>query len=686
MFKSLFHYYNNLSIANKLKFMGISTMAIVGTIAITFILVYEFTNEKNIIENEIETLANVIADNVASAVLFNDTQHITKTLSSFRYKQKVEHAYAMDNRWNILGTYTRGEADEHEEILQQLRSGKQQIWDGSELYIVVPVHVNDEQVGFLVVIASLNEFIIRIVTETVVIILIVLFSYIMTFRYRARLRDSILMPIAKLNESTNKIIKTETLTENVMIYNYDEIGELAKNFNLMLEKLGLSQKELTDQKDILEYQAYHDALTGLPNRLLFYDRLEQAINKAKRNNEEIAVFFIDLDHFKQINDSLGHEVGDEVLKLFAKCLRNNTREEDTLARMGGDEFMLMMENLQTPQTAVVVALKIIASMCEPIWVAEHELYLTSSTGISLYPQDGSDAQVLIRNADSAMYKAKDEGRNTYQFYTMEMTELAFERMAMEVSLHRALDNGEFVVYYQPQFSGLSEKLLGMEALVRWNHPDIGLVSPDKFIPLSEESGLIVLIDRFVMKTAMTQMTQWYRADYKPGVLAINLAMKQLEQDDFIPTLENLLKETECQPEWLELEITEGHLMKNPDQTILILQKISHLGIHIAIDDFGTGYSSLSYLKRLPINKLKIDQSFVRDIPEDAEDVAIVNAVIALSKSLNLSVIAEGVETHKQKKFLVENGCENIQGYLYSRPIPADEMEKMLTEQRLKDQG
>ncbi|MEA1891387.1 MAG: EAL domain-containing protein, partial [Campylobacterota bacterium] len=443
------------------------------------------------------------------------------------------------------------------------------------------------------------------------------------------------------------------------------------------DKIDNRTKELKSQSEILKHQAHHDALTGLPNRILFNDRLEQAIEKAKRENTKIALLFIDLDHFKEINDSLGHEAGDKVLKVTTNRLSTTIREEDTLARLGGDEFTIILEGLRQGQNASFLASKIIEALEQPIDIEKNTLYVSSSIGISIYPDDGLLAQDLLKFADSAMYKAKDEGRNNYQYYSSEMTELAFERVVMETALRDAIKNEELIVYYQPQVDGVTNKLIGMEALVRWKHSTMGLVSPSKFIPLAESTGLIVELDRYVMKTAMKQIGKWYKDGLNPGILALNLAVKQLKQDDFIDTLKNIMLETRCKPEWIELELTEGQVMSNPEEAIKVLKKISNLGVELAIDDFGTGYSSLAYLKRLPINKLKIDQAFVRDLPDDEEDAGITKAVIALALSLNLKVIAEGVETKEQKEFMIENGCKNIQGCLYSKPVPADEFEKIL---------
>jgi diguanylate cyclase (GGDEF)-like protein/PAS domain S-box-containing protein len=438
-----------------------------------------------------------------------------------------------------------------------------------------------------------------------------------------------------------------------------------------------AEEKLLKQQEKLIYQAYHDALTGLPNRVLLYDRLEQGIEKSKRSSLKLALLFIDLDHFKEINDSLGHDIGDKVLKSVTKKLHEIVRDEDSLARLGGDEFTVVMQNLKHGQDASILAQKILKIFAEPIIMDSNELYVSCSIGISLYPDDGDSAQNLLKYADSAMYKAKEDGRNNFQFYSSDMTEIAFERIVMEASLRNSLKNGDFIVYFQPQIDAKNKKLIGMEALIRWNHPSMGIVSPAKFIPLAESTGLIIELDRFVMKSAMTQLVKWYEDGLNPGVLALNLSVKQLQHKDFISVFKKMMQDTRCKPQWLELEVTESQIMTNQQKAIEILNDINNLKVNLAIDDFGTGYSSLAYLKKLPINKLKIDQSFIRDLPSDEEDVAITKAVIALAKSLNLDIIAEGVETEKQKEFLIQHGCEKIQGYYYSRPIPSDEMESFL---------
>lgn len=439
----------------------------------------------------------------------------------------------------------------------------------------------------------------------------------------------------------------------------------------------LDQLHLKEQKELLDYKAHYDTLTDLPNRQLFLDRLSMSIKKAQRLDEKVAVLFIDLDHFKEINDSLGHQTGDEVLKEVSTKLSEQIRDTDTLARLGGDEFILIIDRLHDTSIVVDIVEKMMDVMNDPLTIDNQQLYITLSIGITLYPDDGDVSENLLKNADAAMYKAKDDGRNTYCFYTEKMTEKAFERIMMETSLRQALKNEEFVVYYQPQFNGIDESIIGLEALIRWQHPTMGLVSPLSFITLAEETGFIVLMDQWMMRTAMSQMARWYEDGFTPGTLGLNVSMKQIRQPDFISIISSMIKETGCKSEWLVFEVPESQIMINPEHSIQVLQGLSDMGIKLAIDDFGTGYSSLSYLKRLPIDTIKIDKSFVKGLPEDREDAGIVRSLIILAKSLDLDIIAEGAETLEQKLFLLENGCQNIQGYFYAKPITVVDMEKML---------
>ena len=434
---------------------------------------------------------------------------------------------------------------------------------------------------------------------------------------------------------------------------------------------------LDTQRKQLEYQANHDALTDLPNRILFIDRLSQAIEHSKRYSKKIAVIFIDLDHFKEINDSLGHHIGDKILIEFANRTKKKLRKSDSISRLGGDEFCVIIndvESIENISNFIIDGMKIIK---DPFVINNNALHIGMSVGISMFPDDGEDADTLLKNADAAMYEAKYNGRNTYRFYDRTMTERAFERVFLESSLKRAVYNDELVVYFQPQINSDTNKIVGMEALVRWNHPDMGLVYPDYFIPLAESTGMIVELDRVVMKKALTQLHKWHMQGLNPGKISLNLAMKQLAEDDFLSFLEDLITSEDCAYKNIELEVTESEIMKNPEESIKTLNKINDLGISIAIDDFGTGYSSLSYLKKLPISKLKIDRSFIRDLPDDQDDVAISKTIISLCENLNLKVIAEGVETNEQKEFLLKNNCKFVQGYFYSKPLSVEDMTEFL---------
>ncbi len=451
---------------------------------------------------------------------------------------------------------------------------------------------------------------------------------------------------------------------------------LAKLHRELEAKVEDKTKELKEQTKSLEHLAHYDSLTGLPNRILFLDRLKQAIRHAKSGNLNVTILFLDLDRFKEINDTFGHEVGDKLIKEVANKLVLCAREEDTVARLGGDEFTIILEN-RTQQETIVMAKRIIEVMQEPIVIDKQEIYATFSIGISSFPDDGNSATILLRNADTAMYKAKDNGKNSYQFYNSKMTELAFERVILESSLRKAIDENEFVTYYQPKINAKSGKVIGLEALIRWNHPELGLVPPMQFITLAEDIGLIKYIDQWMMMNAMKTMKKFQEEGIETGVLSLNVSMKQLENKKFIEHLKKLIIEIDFDTQYLELEITESQIMKNPESAIYTLNNIRNLGIKISVDDFGTGYSSLSYLKRLPINNLKIDRAFIKDAHKDEDDAAIVRVIIALARSLKLNYIAEGVETQKQLDFLDKEGCYYIQGYFYSKPLPEDEFKEYL---------
>ncbi len=437
--------------------------------------------------------------------------------------------------------------------------------------------------------------------------------------------------------------------------------------------------DITDRKvaqEQMEYQAYHDILTGLPNRLLFRDRIEIALAHAKRHRTNAAVMFLDLDQFKLVNDTLGHTVGDGLLQEVANRLVVSIRADDTVARMGGDEFTVLLTDIKETGSSAIVAQKLLDAISRPMVIEGHELYVTTSIGVALFPDDGSDAETLLRRSDSAMYRAKEAGRNNFQFAPITTIEMTSERLEIERSLHHAFEREEFVLHYQPMTNLLTGSIVGAEALIRWNHPERGLMPPDDFIPIAEECGLILPIGEWVLRTAVRQMKEWHP---EHGLLrvAVNLSARQFQQRDLTAMIERILTESNYPPELLDIEITESTAMHNADVSLAVMNRLRSMGVRISIDDFGTGYSSLSYLKRFPIDTVKIDQNFVRDLSDVSNDGAIITAVISMARALNLRVVAEGVETEAQLDFLRRENCEVVQGFLHSRPVPAAEFESSL---------
>jgi len=439
-------------------------------------------------------------------------------------------------------------------------------------------------------------------------------------------------------------------------------------------------RDVTDRKSAeqqIEYQAYHDALTGLANRRLFQEHLTLALALAARRRGTVAVLFLALDQFKVINDTLGHSTGDELLRVIAGRLKECVHDGDTVARVGGDEFTIVLQDLAKKEDAALVARRVLQSVAEPIALGGHRLYVTTSIGITFYPDDGEDAEALLKNADNAVDLAKAAGRNTYQMSTAEMTRAMHERLMLESGLREALERDEFILHYQPQIDTRTMSVVGMEALLRWNHPERGLLLPEQFIRLAEERGTIVPIGEWVLREACVQAAR-IRAKGLPDFrVAVNLSARQLRDRSLIATVAAALDAAGLPPHCLELEITESVAIENVEQTFGLLAELRASGVRIAIDDFGTGHSSLGYLKRFPIDTLKIDRHFVEDLPDGLEDAAIVRAVVQLARGLDLRVVAEGVETQQQLDFLQHHACREVQGYHFSYPVPAEEFEELL---------
>ncbi|MBV6341998.1 sensor domain-containing protein [Candidatus Magnetobacterium casense] len=445
--------------------------------------------------------------------------------------------------------------------------------------------------------------------------------------------------------------------------------------------IDITERKLTEQR--LQYLAHFDSLTDLPNRTLFYDRLGHILGHSRRYNQMFALLFLDLDGFKFVNDSLGHDMGDLLIKMAAARLPKCVRASDTVAHVGGDEFVIILPLVEKAREAALVAEKIHEAFSTPFHLDTHECFITLSIGISIYPSDGDDVDTLLKNSDIAMYQAKEKGRNTYQFYNSEMNTRALRRLKLENNLRKALERNEFIIHYQPKIDLNSWSVCGVEALIRWINSQYGLISPAEFIPLAEDTGLIIAIGEWVLRTACAQAKQWLDAGHTGLLMSVNLSARQFTSQNLVLLIENILQETGLPAGFLELELTESVVMDDAESAIKILRDIKTMGVHVAIDDFGMGYSSLSYLKRFPIDRLKIDKSFVRDITTDPDDEAIATAIIAMSHSLKLKVIAEGVETNGQLEFLRSLNCDEAQGYLFSKPLPVKDIEAYLKSKKIK---
>lgn len=443
--------------------------------------------------------------------------------------------------------------------------------------------------------------------------------------------------------------------------------------------IGRQERERVEREALIRHQAYHDPLTGLPNRISFAEHLGSAVSLAIRTRRLIGVMFIDVDRFKVVNDSLGHEAGDQLLQITARRIRRCLRESDMVFRMGGDEFTVILETLERPEDAAQAARRIIEAVSEPVKITEHEITVGASIGITICPTDDAQPEQLVRNADAAMYQAKESGRGRYEFYTREMNERAFERFSMESALQRALRKGEFLLYYQPRISTETGRACAVEALLRWNHPEKGVIPPAQFITVLEDTGLIVPVGEWVLATACRDNKAWQDAGLPPMRVSVNISSRQFRSETLVDAVENALRESGLAPQYLELELTESLLVENAERALSTMNRLKQLGVVISIDDFGTGYSSLNYLRRFPVDYLKIDRSFVSELQTCERDAAIAQAVAALARTLNIKVVAEGVEKREQAEFLRAEDCHELQGYLFSKPVPPTEIPALVVE-------
>lgn len=671
--------FNKLSLRGKLTFIITLTSCLVLLLTFVAIIALQRASLRNDLLQDVKVVSRGVGENCASAMINNDPRTASTVLETLSATSHVIGARLFNKDQTVFAEFYQNLArDPHIDELKAatiLRQGH--IFYPAYLDVFEPIIYQGETLGQLMLrvdLAKVDNALIRYLWIGTAIFFI---YTALTFLLANGLQRLISEPIKSLALSMQTISREKNYSLRVQKSSHDELGSLFDGFNDMLAEIEIRDQELRDSKTDLDYLAHHDPLTQVANRLLFHDRLEHSLARAKRMKLRLAILYIDLDRFKNVNDSLGHHVGDEVLCTVTERLSNLVREADTLARLGGDEFVIILEQFKKTDDVGRYVEKLLREMAQTIEIFDQQLHVTASVGISLYPENGDDVDSLMQAADIAMYQAKGNGSNIYQFYSAEMNVNARESLLLENQLRDALKKKQLVLYYQPQVELKTGRLIGFEALIRWNHPDLGVVSPLDFIPLAEKSGLIVPIGEWILHTACKQMKNIQEQWQLPLVMAVNISPRQFLHPSFVQTVAEVLYRTKLKPGFLELEITESMVMGDVDLAISKMNEFNKMGVQLAIDDFGTGYSSLEYLKKFPIAKLKIDQSFVRGLGSDANDAAIVNSVIALGKSMNLEVIAEGVETVEQLDFLKKEGCDQGQGYLFSKPLPVAELTPLL---------
>lgn len=673
------------SIRHKLMVIGLTTSGLVILLFLmaSGLLAREFFSAKQGMQHELLSQAKMIAENSSAAVVFNNRPEARKILSALNSSPVIVEAVISlpDNEvfaWFVRESFQDKSSLGKDGILSDSGFGNGDVTVDSDIV------VDGRHVGTLRIGATMQPVYDRLLVFGFIVILLTVAGLAVSFYLLRQLQRSITGPLLDLTDMMERVSTTENYSLRASIETQDEVGLLTSRFNEMLEKIQLHdhamEKELQERQraeDRLDYIAHYDPVTTLPNRHFFNVRLHQLSVQAREQGVRSALMFIDLDNFKIINDNLGHQVGDLVLKAVAARLRLMLRLTDVISRIGGDEFAILLAGLPASEHAGIVAEKISHSLAGPFQIGEHEIYAHASIGIAICPEDATDPMDLLRLADTAMYYAKENGRNTYRFFKPEMHGKAQKRMTMETGLRHALENGEFEVYYQPKYHLLRKEIIGAEALLRWNRPGVGMIGPLDFIPIAEETGLIVAIGEWVLNQACEQIAFLNTRTRTSIHIAVNLSGRQFKEENLVEQVHSAIIKAGIFPHQLELEITESTLVDTSPATLAKLEALREMGINISIDDFGTGYSSMSYLKKMPISTLKIDREFIKDLPGDTDDAAITSAIIAMARSLNLDIVAEGVETQQQVEFLRAHGCEVIQGYLISPPVPAKQFCEML---------
>ncbi|MDO9365319.1 MAG: EAL domain-containing protein [Methylotenera sp.] len=672
---------NDLKIGKKLLLINLIAASIAMTALVICITVIAFINNRTYLIQDLNTQARIIGDNLTASIVFNDQKSAQTLLEALRRSPNIKQVIVLNDKNQPFTSYPAKTS--------VAMNTEATFWSNlSYVTIQQPIQIGDQYVGAIHMRASLNN-IYKQLREFLLLTLIAILLAIAlgTFMIR-RLQIFLTKPIIDLTNSMRLVSSTNDYSLRFNLEAKDELGELATGFNTMLSTIQSHRADLDHElqlrnqaEDRLQQLAFYDVVTKLPNRHHFNESMASTVSSSIRHNILCCIMIIDLDDFKIVNDTLGHHIGDDLLFAVGQRLNHDLRTEDILCRIGGDEFALILDKLLNVEQAKHVAQKIINTLSLPFHLDNRDIFIGASIGISFCPNDSTSISALLRNADSAMYNAKKLGKNNFQMYLPEMEAINLRRFELESALHQALNNNELFLHYQPQVDIQSNKTIGFEALLRWNNPKLGMISPLDFIPLAEDTGLIIPIGEFVLYEACRQAQQWREHYAIDTSMSVNLSGRQLIQPNIVERIMSIVNSTKLPFHLVTIELTESILMDHSQETLQKLEKLSASGFTISIDDFGTGYSSMSYLKRYPIKALKIDRSFISDLPDDANDVAITQAIIALGKNLGMKLVAEGVETEAQLEFLKTHQCDVVQGYLHSRPVPADLAEHFIASQK-----
>jgi diguanylate cyclase (GGDEF)-like protein len=639
-------------------------------------LVYSYFAFNQDSRERLGTLSEVIGADVGAALAFADDQAVSKSLAAFKADESINQIIVLNEQNQVSAFYHQkmdtmpGDLQQH---LRELRSKAKKF-----LFVLNPVlerPVSRDGIRLGSVIIEQGEHVItrKLAATTGISALILLLSLLFSYLLAERFQRLITEPVTAMATVMQEVSCTKDYSKRVVTNDIDEMGRLATHFNEMLAEIERRDITLIERQDELYQLANFDALTGLPNRALYSDRLEQAVRRAARAGERLAVLFIDLDNFKMINDTHGHLIGDRFLQETAGRLAAGTRADDTLARLGGDEFSVFLQDVKTTENALMIARKHVKNLFPHYHIDDKNLFASASVGIAIFPEHGMTAESLLKNADSAMYLAKEKGKNNVELFTDLLDVKLSEKLTLSTDLRKALERGEFELYYQPRINLSRNSWASAEALIRWNHPEMGMISPDTFIPLAVQTGLILPIGEWVLREACHQLRDWHCQGFLLPRISVNVAPLQLQRQDLLGIVKDALASNNLRPTSLELEIVESALMEDMGRSITVLKELRNIGVKISIDDFGTGYSSLSYLHTLPVDILKIDRSFLWQVHESKEDEQIFAAIVAISLSLGLEVVTEGVENIAHEQILKIHSCHEAQGYYYARPLPAAEL-------------